>query len=39
MTQLTLDGFSALQKRIAELERYVETLAKVISDLECAINK
>jgi hypothetical protein len=34
LTQLTLDGYSQLEKRIAKLEAYVETLASVISGLE-----
>jgi hypothetical protein len=34
MMQLTLIGFKTLEKRISELEDYVENLAKVIADLE-----
>ena len=34
MSQMTLNGFTTLQKRIDKLEAYVETLAKIISELE-----
>jgi uncharacterized small protein (DUF1192 family) len=34
MSQLTLIGFTELSKRISELESYVETLAKVLADME-----
>jgi len=34
MSQLTLDGFNQLLKRIDKLEAYVETLAEIISELE-----
>ena len=34
MSQMTLSGFTTLEKRINKLEAYVETLAKIISELE-----
>ena len=34
MTQITLDGFETLSKRIEQLRSYVETLARVIADIE-----
>tara|TARA_R100000951_G_scaffold46432_1_gene39776 strand:+ start:1096 stop:1209 length:114 start_codon:yes stop_codon:yes gene_type:complete len=34
MKQITICGFSTLEKRINQLETYVETLASIISKLE-----
>ena len=34
MTQLTLTGFTMLEKRVNELEAYVEKLAEMIALLE-----
>jgi len=36
MSQITLDGFTTLEKRIDKLEAYVETLAKIIAELEAS---
>jgi len=34
MKQMTICGFSTLEKRINQLESYVETLASIIAELE-----
>jgi len=39
MSQLTLDGFELLSKRLNALEAYVEDLAKVLADMERGLSE